>query len=184
MAGRNIKIVFTALDKTATGIRKVTQSITRVGMKLAKVTAGFAAAGAAASAAIVRAQLPVIDALGKTSDRLGLTTQAMGGLQHAADLAGVAQATLSMALQRFNRRVSEAADGSGEAVMALHELGLDAEILEQIPLDQAMMRVADAFGNVASSGDKTRLAMKLFDSEGVRLLDMLQGQAKGLQDAA
>ena len=35
MAGRNIKIVFTALDKTATGIRKVTQSITRVGMKLA-----------------------------------------------------------------------------------------------------------------------------------------------------
>ena len=184
MAGRNIKIVFTALDKTATGIRKVTQSITRVGMKLAKVTAGFAAAGAAASAAIVRAQLPVIDALGKTSDRLGLTTQAMGGLQHAADLAGVAQATLSMALQRFNRRVSEAADGSGEAVAALHELGLDAEILEQIPLDQAMMRVADAFGSVKSSGDKTRLAMKLFDSEGVRLLDMLQGQAKGLQDAA
>ena len=184
MAGRNIKIVFTALDKTATGIRKVTQSITRVGMKLAKVTAGFAAAGAAASAAIVRAQLPVIDALGKTSDRLGLTTQAMGGLQHAADLAGVSQATLAMALQRFNRRVSEAADFSGEAVAALHELGLDAEILEQIPLDQAMMRVADAFGNVASSGDKTRLAMKLFDSEGVRLLDMLQGQAKGLQDAA
>ena len=184
MAGRNIKIVFTALDKTATGIRKVTQSITRVGMKLAKVTAGFAAAGAAASAAIVRAQLPVIDALGKTSDRLGLTTQAMGGLQHAADLAGVSQATLAMALQRFNRRVSEAADGSGEAVAALHELGLDAEILEQIPLDQAMMRVADAFGSVKSSGDKTRLAMKLFDSEGVRLLDMLQGQAKGLQDAA
>ena len=139
MAGRNIKIVFTALDKTATGLRKVTQSIGRVGMKLAKITAGFAAAGAAASAAIVRAQLPVIDALGKTSDRLGLTTQAMGGLQHAADLAGVAQATLNMSLQRVNRRLAEASENSGEAVSALHELGLDAEILTQIPLDQAMM---------------------------------------------
>jgi hypothetical protein len=184
MAGRNIKIVFTALDKTATGIRKVTQSVTRVGMKLAKVTAGFAAAGAAASAAIVRSQLPVIDALGKTSDRLGLTTQAMGGLQHAADLAGVSQSTLAMSLQRFNRRVSEAADFSGEAVAALHELGLDAEILEQIPLDQAMMKVADAFGHVGSSGDKTRLAMKLFDSEGVALLTMLENQSAGLRDAA
>ncbi len=184
MAGRNIKIVFTALDKTATGLRKVTQSVGRVGMKLAKVTAGFAAAGAAASAAIVRAQLPVIDALGKTSDRLGLTTQAMGGLQHAADLAGVSQATLSMSLQRVNRRLAEARKGGGEAVGAIHELGLDAEHLAQIPLDQAMMEIADAFGNVTTSGDKTRLAMKLFDSEGVALLSMLEDQSKGLRDAA
>lgn len=184
MAGRNIKIVFTALDKTATGIRKVTQSVTRVGMKLAKVTAGFAAAGAAASAAIVRAQLPVIDALGKTSDRLGITTQALGGLQHAADLAGVSQSTLEMSLQRANRRLHEASKGGGEAVSAIHELGLDAEHLSQIPLDQAMMEIADAFGGVTSSGRKTALAMKLFDSEGVQLLTMLEKQGAGLRNAA
>ena len=184
MAKRDVNIVFRADDKTKRGIANVTRSIGRVGKRLTKITAGFSAAGIAASAAIVQSQVPVIDALGKTADRLGLTTEALGGLRHAADLAGVSSSTLDMSLQRFNRRVSEAAGGSGEAVDALNELGLNAKELEKLPLDQSMERVADAFGNVAGQGDKTRLAMKLFDSEGVSLLNMLQGQGEGLREAA
>jgi len=184
VAKRDVNIVFRADDKTKRGIANVTRSIGRVGKRLTKITAGFSAAGIAASAAIVQSQVPVIDALGKTADRLGLTTEALGGLRHAADLAGVSSSTLDMSLQRFNRRVSEAAGGSGEAVDALHELGLNAKELEKMPLDQSMQRVADAFGNVAGQGDKTRLAMKLFDSEGVSLLNMLEGQGEGLREAA
>ena len=184
MAKRDVNIVFRATDKTARGLARVTKSVSQVGMRLSKVTAGFGVAAAAGSAAIVRSQMPVIDALGKTADRLGLTTEALGGLRHAAELAGVSQSTLDMSLQRFNRRLSEASSGSGEAVGALHELNLNARDLEKLPLDQQMMAVADAFGQVEGSGDRTRLAMKLFDSEGVALLNMLEGQSEGLKAAA
>ena len=47
-----------------------------------------------------------------------------------------------------------------------------------------MMEIADAFGGVTSSGRKTALAMKLFDSEGVQLLTMLEKQGAGLRNAA
>ena len=47
-----------------------------------------------------------------------------------------------------------------------------------------MMGIADAFGGVTSSGRKTALAMKLFDSEGVQLLTMLEKQGAGLRNAA
>jgi hypothetical protein len=45
-------------------------------------------------------------------------------LRFAASLAGVEQQTLDMALQRFVRRVAEAANGTGEAKDALAQMGI------------------------------------------------------------
>ena len=86
-----------------------------------------------------------------------------------------------MAVQRFTRRLSEAANGTGEAKDALKELGLNAKELAKQPLDKQMLKLADAFDNVQSSGDKVRLAFKLFDSEGVAFVNTLQGGSAALQ---
>jgi len=84
-------------------------------------------------------------------------------------------------VQRFTRRLSEAANGTGEAKDALKELGLNAKELAKQPLDKQMLKLADAFDNVQSSGDKVRLAFKLFDSEGVAFVNTLQGGSAALQ---
>jgi len=123
-----------------------------------------------------------IDKLGKTSARLGIGTDKLAGLQFAAEQSGVAVDTLNMALQRQTRRVAEAAQGTGEAVKALDELGLSAENLNQLSPDEQMNKIADAMGNVENQSDKVRLAMKLWDSEGVALINMLQGGSQALND--
>ena len=79
------------------------------------------------------------------------------------------------------RRVSEAAKGTGEAKAAIKELGLNARELNKLAPDVIFSRLADAFEKLNNSGDKLRLGMKLFDTEGVGLIVTMKGGSKALQ---
>jgi hypothetical protein len=89
---------------------------------------------------------------------------------------------MDMALQRFTRRASEAAIGTGEAKGALQELGINAKELVKLPLDEQMEVVADAMGGLKTQADRVRIAMKLFDSEGVALVNTLGGGSAALRE--
>jgi methyl-accepting chemotaxis protein len=67
--------------------------------------------------------------------------------------------------------------GSGEAVKALDELGLSAKELTSLTPDQMFERVAKAMSAIPNQGDRVRLAMRLFDTEGVALLNTLEAIA-------
>lgn len=138
----------------------------------------------AAGLAMVKNQLSQIDTLGKTADKLGLTTQALTEMRYAAELTGVDSKKLDMALQRMTRRVSEAAQGTGEAKNALKELGVSAQELNKLSPDEMFKKVADAMQNVDNQGDRVRLAFKLFDSEGVDLVNTLNLGSEGFDDIA
>jgi hypothetical protein len=84
----------------------------------------------------------------------------------------------------MTRRVAEAAEGTGEAKAALKELGLDARKLTKLPLEESFREIADAMGNVQGKSSKVRLAFKLFDSEGVALLNTLNLGKGGLEEYA
>lgn len=176
--------VLTAKDKTAAAFKSVGNSAAAATAKIAKIGAAFATAGVAAGVALTKMSMANIDTLAKTADKIGVTTEALGGLRHAAELTGVSAGTMDMAMQRLTRRVSEAANGTGEAKAALQELGINAVELEKIPLDKQMEVIAEKMGDVKSQSDKVRLAMKLFDSEGVALVNTLAGGSAGLQAMA
>lgn len=184
MAAPRYNIPISATDKTAAAFKSVNQAAGRLAVSAAKIGVAFASAGVAAAAALTKMQMSNIDSLAKTADKIGVTTEALGGLRHAAELTGVGSDTLDMAMQRLTRRVSEAANGTGEAKNALIELGINAANLEKLPLDVQMEVIADAMGDVKSQSDKVRLAMKLFDSEGVSLVNTLASGSTGLQQMA
>lgn len=110
-----------------------------------------------------------LDELAKRSKRLGFDPQALAGLQLGAKLAGIEFNTFTMAIQRMQRRVAEAAVGMGEAQGALKELGIDARELSRLRPEQALFRILEALERFPQ-GDRLRLAFKLFDSEGVAIL--------------
>lgn len=148
----------------------------------AKAFAGLTAAGVAGLAAIYTQAANSADQLGKFSDKLGEAPEKIQGLHRAAALTGVSVETTNMALQRMTRRTSEAAQGTGEAVKAIKELGLDAKELAKLsPADQ-FAKLSDAMKSVKSQGDRVRLAMKLFDSEGVSLVNTLDLGSQGLAE--
>lgn len=145
-----------------------------------KAFTAMGVAGAAAWVAIYRETAKTADQLAKTSDKLGILPEKLQAIQHAGELTGVGVETTNMALQRMVRRVAEAAQGTGEAVGALNELNLSADDLAKMSPDEQFKAIADAMGNVSNQGDKVRLAMKLFDSEGVSLVNTLDLGRQGL----
>ncbi len=163
-------------DRFSKGLQRSLRTAGRAFRAFAAVVAG---------AGLARALTDVIntaDRFQKLNDRLGITTEAISELSFAAEQTGVSTRTLELGLQRLQRRVAEAAQGAGEAQGALRELGIDAAKLADLPLDQQFELVGEALSRVSSDADRTRLAFKLFDSEGVALLQTLEGGAAGLQN--
>lgn len=121
-----------------------------------------------------------IDDLAKSSDRVGVATDALIGLRHAANQMGASSEELDKGLQNMNRRLSEAAEGSGEAKGALEKLGLDAQKLASMTPDQAFKSIADAISGVSNQADKTAIAFDIFGRSGVNLLNTLSLGSDGL----
>ena len=184
MATESVSIVIKAFDQTQKALRGIKAAFG----KLSKVffnfkTALVAAVGAGGLGLLISNSLKATDALAKTASKIGTTTEALSALQYVGDLTGVEINTMNMALQRFTRRASEAAVGTGEAKDALRELKVDARELIKLPLDQQMLVLADAFQEAEQRGiNPLRLAFKLFDSEGSALVNMLTQGREGLSE--
>ncbi len=183
MANKDVLITIKALDKTKKAFGGITKSLKAVaGAALNLKTAFIGVAGAAGIGLLIKRSLDATDALAKTAIRIGTTTEALSRLHFAADISGVSTETLNMAMQRFTRRTAEAARGTGEAKDAIRELGLNANNLLQLDLDEQMIKLAEAFAAQEDPARKVVLAMKLFDSEGVALLQTLDAGAVGLRE--
>ncbi|HCG8518880.1 TPA: hypothetical protein NJ569_004413 [Vibrio parahaemolyticus] len=150
----------------------------------AKATAAAAAASVGALSLLYKQQAEWIDQTAKHADTIGITTEALTQFRHAAELTGVGSKNLDTSLQRMTRRIAEAAAGTGEAKGALDALGVSAQHLNSVTPEQQLYVLADAFSQVESQSDRVRYAFKLFDSEGVKMANMLAGGAGGLRSMA
>jgi len=129
-----------------------------------------------------RSEAERLDKIGKISVRLGIGVEELSGLQFAAERSGIAVAQFNMGLQRMTRRMSEAANGTGEAKDAIRELGLDAKALRDAGPGEALLQVADALAKIKNPTDRLRLAFKLFDSEGVSMLQLFGDGRRGVEE--
>ncbi|WP_087022398.1 hypothetical protein [Thaumasiovibrio subtropicus] len=144
---------------------------------------GFAAlASVRGMVGVYRQQALLIDQTAKHADLLGITTEALTQFRHAGEMTGITSNNLDTALQRMTRRVAEAATGSGEAKAAIEELGFSAAALSQLTPEQMLYKFADGFKQVESQSDRVRLAFKLFDTEGVKLANLLKLGSESLRE--
>lgn len=140
--------------------------------------AGLAALGSGLAVAGIDRQVDrfeeMADSIDKTSQKLDVGVETLQNWRFAAELAGVGANTFDMALQRFIRRSGEAALGTGEARGALRELGVElrdgqGNIRKSEELFQDAIR---ALGRLEDATTRTAVAQKLFDSEGVALVNL------------
>lgn len=171
-------------------VKKSKMTLKDFGKAVGRVTAGITgmaavavAAGVASLTALTKSSLEAIDTTKKFADMIGVTTEALVGLQLAASRSGVESNILNTALQRMTRRISEAGKGVGVAVGALEELQIPLESIINLSPDEQFRKITEAMGGVESQSDKVRIAMQLFDTEGVKLVNTMKAGVEGL-DAA
>lgn len=177
MAGLRFNIH--AFDKTKKAFDSVKNNVRGLKSQFSSLKGQIRGIGplmvAAFSGAAIRAIVATTDKIDKFSLRLGISREKLSELKFAGEQTGVEFNQLTLGLQRMTRRIAEAAQGTGEAKTALAELGLSAQELSTLSPDEQFMKIADAMQGVESQSDKVRLAFKLFDSEGVSLIQTMIG---------
>jgi hypothetical protein len=181
-----------AMDRAQRRVERFSQQSSRNLMTSSKAFTALSGAARAFLPALsaglviqqVRRVVSELDNIGKTADRLGFTTDALQELRVAAENAGVTTQTLDMAMQRFGRRLAEARQDAGEAKDALAEMGIELFNADGTArgIEDVLNDVANAMQGMTNQTDRNRIAMKLFDSEGVALVNMLRDGAAGLEE--
>ncbi|HCG9047903.1 TPA: hypothetical protein NJ686_004584 [Vibrio parahaemolyticus] len=172
------------LNKSQKTAKTWSDSVSKTLSIATKATAAAAVTAAGSLAVLYKQQAAWIDQTAKHADTLGISTEALTQFRHAAELTGVGSKNLDTSLQRMTRRIAEAAAGSGEAKDVLNELGVSAKQLSQSTPEEQLYVLADAFSQVENQSDRVRYAFKLFDSEGVKMANMLAGGAGSLRSMA
>lgn len=175
--------------------KRMADSIDRVDGRLGRAAAtaasfgkAFAALGAGAAIAglvsVTKQAISAADALAKTADKVGFTIESLQELRFAAERSGVAQQTLDLALQRFSRRVGEAAQGTGELKDTLAKYNVQVRdsagnLRNNVDI---LKDLADVIAGTKEEQERLRIAFKAFDSEGAALVNLLRDGSAGIEE--
>ena len=174
--------VIGAKDKTARAIASAKRSFMSLDTVVRRALGTLATfAGVGGLGYMTKQTINAADKIGKLSIRLGISTQALSQYQHVAQQSGITFQSFTTALQRMIRRSSEAAQGSGPLKDALVELGISARSFAALKPDQQFERLATAFANIEEPADRVRLAMNVFDTEGVQMLQAMANGEEGIK---
>lgn len=136
-----------------------------------------------------------LDAIGKRARDIGMTASQLQELQHQAKLAGISSGALDSSIKAFNRNLSLANMGTGEAKSALEGMGIALQKANGSTKTQSelLQETARFFSQNAGDAENAGRASRIFGESGVELLRIFeQGEdvvqkvfdAKGIDEAS
>lgn len=190
MANQTVKVIFDGQDKTRASVNSLRGNLDNANKAIDKVKSSLGgmksaiglAAGAAGFGLLAKRALETADNLAKTSSRLGIAAKDMNALQLAANYAGVETNTFNKLMEIFQKRVGEAAEGTGQAKEILDKFGISAEKLANLPLDKQLGIISDEFKKLKTPAERAAAAADLFSNRGIRLINFLDNGSTGLAD--
>lgn len=125
-----------------------------------------------------------MDATAKTARKLGVAPELLQEMRFAADRTGVAQNALDMGLQRFTRRMAEAAQGGGELKGVLDQYNISVKNADGSTRSNVdvLGDLAEVIKNTKDPAEQLRIAFKAFDSEGAAMVNTLRAGRDGLAE--
>ena len=180
--GRNMQRVESRFKRAGVAALGFGRSLARINPAVAALSG---AAGIGGLVLLVRRSLDFADAIGKTADKVGVTTDELQKLRFAAEQAGVTQQTLDMGLQRFSRRVGEAAVGTGELRTVLDRYGISVRDAsgQTRSVTDVLADLADAVANADSHSEQLAITFKAVDSEAAALVNLFRQGGQAIRDA-
>lgn len=165
------------LQAAAGRVEAITNRITGL---LGKIGAGLSVAGgAAAFFALGKGALELAGRLKDTSDNLNINVESLQALESLHKRNGVASEQFGAALAKMKNNVFEAAEGNQANAKALGALGLSAERMLGLPLDQQYAAIAAAATSARNPTEAFNAVSVLFGERvGPRLMGSLRELAE------
>jgi len=172
------------LQTASQNIRSFASNSARALGKVAKSAGVAAIAAGAGLLALANSQAGVIDSNTKLARSLGLTHNEFIAMAQVAGEAGVATTQLSQILGIMQRNIIELGEGTKAQADAFGRLGLSMVDLEgQSPAAQFAI-IADRLNRIEDPATRTATAMDVLGRSGRAAINMLDGYADKVRDAA
>lgn len=178
-------IVIDLLMKTgafSTDAKRAEKEIKQLGQSIknyATVAAAATSAAALGFAYMTKQAINNMDALAKQAQMAGVTVESLSALSYAADLSGLSQEALTSSMVKLTKGMSDAKQGTGEALKGFQALGIEVNKLGTA--DSAMELIAEQFAGMQDGAEKTALAVALFGRSGAQMIPFLNSGAEGLR---
>lgn len=152
------------------------------GLKRGEVSiAKFAAAGVTAASAVGAAFLALakssmnnIDAQAKLARAVGGTVTGLQALERAGSRAGVQQSELASATTRLNQRLGEVITTGKGATETFAALGLTAQELADMDVDERFMAISDAMKNAGMSSQEMSFHLRELGIRQASVISLIQ----------
>jgi hypothetical protein len=184
MAERNLNIVINAKNNATKEINGLSSALEKNKATIQKTTLAATAVFAGLTAAVgtsVRAFGSAGDQIQKMALRTGFSTTALSELKHVAEQSGTSIEKLEAAIMRSNRMLAQTDDEAVTAMRALDRLGLSAEELDKLGMEDRFFAMANAVAKIEDPGRRAATAMEVFGKSGTELLPMLASGADSIQ---
>ena len=113
---------------------------------------------------------------------LGISGSQFQGLGVVFKRAGIEGDQVNFMLASMAKNVAAVAGGWGKgAARGFEKLGLDAEKLMAMPIDQQFLSIADAIARIPPGAEQAAVAMQVFKGAGANLLPLLEKGGAGIQ---
>lgn len=157
-----------------------TKALRKQVLKLGGAFAG--AMGGKAILGMVDKTAKLADELGKMSKQTGVGTEALQKYRFAADKSGVSQQVVNSSLERFQKRLGMARNGSGALESQLKKM--DSALLNQLKntnnTNDAFRLYLESMGNVENKSKQAAMAQAAFGREGLKLQRMVTDGLEGI----
>ncbi|MBU2936980.1 MULTISPECIES: hypothetical protein [Pacificibacter] len=154
------------MDKSQSRTKKFAVA---VGRNMALAAAAITATAAASVGVMTRNSLAFVDGQAKMARSVDGTIDGLRSLQMAASDAGVSTSEVNKSAQMMSARLAEAALKGGASADALERVGLSAETLSKLDVDERVATIADRMKTLGFTSAQT--SQFLMDM-GVRSKDM------------
>jgi len=150
----------------------------------------MATAAAAVGVAMVKATQATIefaaraDIVAKKARAIGTDVESLQILQGSLELGGVAAETTANAIQKLSVNLGMAVKGSKLQVEALDELGLSAQELESVPLEERIALIADGLAGMTSQSVRAQTAQALLGRGALDMLAAFDQGGDAIRDSA
>jgi len=141
---------------------------------------GAIASGFAAATASVWRFVDAGAGLDDIANRTGASAEGLSQLRYAAEQSGTDIVAVEKAMRKLGDVQTQAANGSKSAAAALASVGLSAEQLAGMSVEERFLAVAEGISRIQDPAAKASIAMDVLGKSGADLVPMMEEGAGGI----
>jgi hypothetical protein len=170
------------LDKAGRHSKKTSDNMVKHAKRIGVAFGALAAGAVTAFALIVNKQRALIDQQAKTAQILDTTSTSIANLSRAADRGGISLAQVTAAGSKLNLSIGKALTGSNAQIEAFDRLGISAQALFEIPLDERISKVNQALRDNVRASERAAVAAQIYGVRSAKAIFQLDPE--GIAEAA